>query len=308
MQFTYQARDKSGRIREGQMVASNADEASKQLRQDGMYLLSLQEAASSGETAALALFQKRIKRSDIIYLTTQLAIMVDAGVPVATALDGLSKQAGHPTLQQMLKRLQSDVESGEDLSTAMSRYPRQFDTTYVNLVKASEASGTLSKMLDRIATQSRSDLESRQQVTGALMYPMAMFVMCVGVSVFLLTYVFPKITPMFAMKGLKLPTPTKIMMALSHALTHHWYWFVLGAILISSFLIYARKQRWGRVAFDWMWLNLPIFGGVVRKVSISRSLRTLATTINAGVPMLEAIELSGKVSNNIFYEETWQST
>jgi type IV pilus assembly protein PilC len=208
-------------------------------------------------------------------------------------------------MQRMLQQLQKDVEAGDNLSKALSRFPKQFDKTYVNLVKASEASGTLAKMLDRIATQSRAELDTRQQVTGALMYPAGMLVMCVGVVIFLLTNVFPKITPMFATKGIKLPGPTKFLMALSDALIHHWYWFVFGLVAAIGFLLYARRQRWGRLAFDWLWLNVPVLGGVIRKVTISRSLRTLATTINAGVPMLDALQLCSDVSANVYYEETW---
>jgi type IV pilus assembly protein PilC len=209
-------------------------------------------------------------------------------------------------MQRMLQQLQKDVEAGDNLSKALSRFPKQFDKTYVNLVKASEASGTLSKMLDRIAIQSRMELDTRQQVQGALMYPAGMLVMCVGVVIFLLTNVFPKITPMFATKGLKLPGPTKFLMALSDALMHHWVWFIVGTVAVVGFLFYASRQRWGRLAFDWFWLNVPVLGGVIRKVTISRSLRTLATTINAGVPMLDAIQLCGDVSSNLFYEETWR--
>ena len=305
MHFVYQARDASGRVREGDIDAASAEEATRKLRQDGLYLLSLNQGAKASASTGLALFQKRIKRSDIIYLTNQLAIMIDAGVSLASALEGLSRQTDAPAMQRMLLALKEDVESGETLSGALAKFPRYFDRTYVNLVKASEASGQLGKMLDRIAIQSRGELDTRKQVQGALTYPAAMLVMCVGVSVFLLTYVFPKITPMFESKGLELPTPTKIMMVMSHALTTYWYLFVLGVGLIAGFIVYAGRHRWGRLAFDWMWLNIPILGAVMRKVAISRSLRTLATTINAGVPMLEALQLSGGVANNLLYEEIW---
>jgi type IV pilus assembly protein PilC len=134
-----------------------------------------------------------------------------------------------------------------------------------------------------------------------------MLVMCVGVSIFLLTYVFPKLTPMFAAKKMDVPKPTLIMMALSGALTNYWYLFVIGGLLLGGFLIYVRRQPWGRRAFDWLWMHLPILGPLVQKVALSRSLRTLASTINAGVPMLEALELSAGVANNHFYEQCWRN-
>lgn len=254
----------------------------------------------------MSLFRKRVSRSDIIYMTNQLAVMVDADVPLATALEGIAKQAENPTLKETVSEIQMQVQGGEDFSNVLEKFPKYFDTTYVNLVRASEASGTLSHMLDRISEQSRVAEDTRQKVKGALMYPGAMLVMCVGVCIFLLSYVFPKLTPMFEAKSMDIPGPTKFMMAISFALTHYWYLFILGFVVAVVGFIYMRRQWWGRMAFDWMWLNMPVFGPMMRKVILSRSLRTLATTINAGVPMLESLKLSSGVANNIFYARCWQ--
>lgn len=308
MRFTYQVRDATGRIKEGEIKANDAADATRQLRKDGLYILALDVAATRPGSGGmgLALFQRRVSRADIIYLTNQLSIMVDAGVSLAAALDGIAKQTENPTLQKVLTSVQRDVEGGDDLSTALAKYPKLFDTTYVNLVKASEASGLLAQMLDRISQQSRKELETRQKVRGALMYPGFMFVMCVNVCIFLLTYVFPKLTPMFTIRKLSLPTPTKVMLWISDALVHQWYWILLGLAVIVGSILYVRSQRWGRRGFDWLWLHLPIFGPLMTKVALSRSMRTLATTINAGVPMLDALQLSGGTANNLLYEESWK--
>ncbi|MEX0703958.1 MAG: type II secretion system F family protein [Planctomycetales bacterium] len=306
MQFAYQARDSGGRIRDGAIAAADTDEAARLLRRDGLYLLSLKEQAEDAAGGELALFRRRVSRSDIIYFTNQLAVMVDAGVPLAEALAGLARQHENPRLKQVLSDVQTAVESGDDLSTSLARFPGQFDSTYVNLVKASEVSGTLAPMLERIATQARADLETRSKVTGALMYPGVMLVMCVGVSTFLLAYVFPKLTPMFEARSLELPGPTEFMMRLSNAIVFGWYWFILGGIALVAGFVWGRKQPWGRMALDWFWIHVPILGPLLRKVAISRSIRTLATTINAGVPVLEAIRLGSAVSGNIFYERSWE--
>ena len=305
MQFTYQARDVSGEVKSGEISADSAETATQQLRQDGLYLLSIEESSRVSSSAGLAMFQKKVSRSDIIYLTNQLAVMIDAGVPLANALEGLAKQGENPTMKSMLQSIQKGVESGEDFSAALARFPKYFDKTYVNLVKASEASGALGPILDRIAIQTRNELETKQKVTGAMMYPGAMLIMCVSVCVFLLTYVFPKLMPMFEGREADIPKPTKFFMALSTALTHQWYLFIIGIAVVIGIGIYARRQSWGRLAFDWCWLNVPIMGSMCRKVAISRSLRTLSTTINAGVPMLEALDLCAGVSNNVIYEQCW---
>ena len=307
MSFAYQARDAAGRVREGQIAAADRSEATRQLRDEGLYPLALEDQSEATDVEEMAtLFQKRISRSDVIYLTNQLAVLIDAGVPVSNALNGLARQSQNPTEQQLLQQVQHDVESGDDFSTALSRFPKQFDRTYVNLVKASEVSGTLGAMLDRLSTQMRTEWETRQKVRGALMYPAAMLMMCIAVCVFLLTYVFPKLTPMISTRGIEIPRPTRLLMMVSDAFTYQWYWILLGVTLLVTGFLYARKQPWGQNALDWLWLHVPIWGTVQRKVALGRSMRTLATTVNAGVPMLEAIQLTGGVANNVLYERCWE--
>jgi type IV pilus assembly protein PilC len=204
-----------------------------------------------------------------------------------------------------LTQIQKQVESGDDLSTALKQHPRHFDSTYVNLIKASEASGTLAQMLDRIATQSRSELETRQKVQGALLYPGVMLLMCIGVSIFLLIYVFPKLLPMFETKQIQIPVPTRIMMTVSDILIHHWYWVLAVSFLVIAGGVYLRRQAWGRLSLDWLWIHSPVLGPMLKKVILGRNLRTLAITINAGVPVLQALELTAAVSNNRLYERSW---
>jgi type IV pilus assembly protein PilC len=306
MQFSYQARDSFGRVQSGEIVADSEEAASQQLRQDGFYILSIQgKSAAANSTSTL--FQRRVKRTDVIYMTNQLAVMIDAGVPLTNAIEGLARQTENPTLQAILRKIQDSVQAGEDFSSALSRHPKQFDKTYVNLIRASEASGTMSEMLDRIASQSRNELETRQKVKGALMYPFVMLLMCLGVCTFLLVYVFPKLTPMFEGRDIEVPGPTLFLMAISDFLINQWIWVIIGVVVIVATMIYARGQTWGRIAYDWVWINIPLFGVLCRKAAIGRSLRTLATTINAGVPMLESLELCAGVSNNYFFEKCWMA-
>jgi len=306
MQFSYTARDVAGNPRAGTVAAATLAEAAAQLRQDGLFVVTLAEEKAQAATTALRMaWRKRIPRSEVISVTAQLAVMVDAGVPVAQALRGVGAQAVNPEMRDLLDRVAGHVESGDAVSAAIARFPRSFDRTYVNLVKAGEASGTLGTMLDRLALQMQSEQETRQKVVGALIYPAAMLAMCVGTSTFLLAYVFPKLTPMFTARQIELPTPTKFLMFLSNALTNYWYAFIAVAIVFVAFIGYSRTQSWGRRMLDWMWLRIPILGPMLRKVALSRSIRTLATTVNAGVPMLESIRLAGSVANNVWFEDAW---
>jgi type IV pilus assembly protein PilC len=251
------------------------------------------------------LIPRRISKSEIIYVTSQLAIMVETGVTLSTALEGIVREEQNYSLKRVLSELKSEVESGGDFSAALARHPRQFDKTYVALVKASEATGTLAEMLDRISRYLRKELETRGKVRAAMAYPSVMLVLAIGVTIFLLTYVLPKFTPLFTRKGIQLPKPTIVMMAISDVLLTYWYFWLAGAVaLLVGFLVGKRTEP-GRRIWDGVRIHLPIVGPVLRKIVISRSLRTLGTMVKSGVSMLDALQLSADVAGNYHYEQLW---
>jgi len=299
--YHYRARDARGTIIEGDVEAPTSEAAEQQLRQDGFHVLEVTEA-----DAGSPLFARRVSKQDIIYLTSQLAIMAETGINLSTALGGILAQEENPTLRKMLGELKSSVESGDDFSTALARYPKYFDKTYVSLVRASEATGMLAEMLEEIANYQRKEVESRGKVRAAMAYPAVMACMAIGVTIFLLTFVLPKFTPLFNSRGMKLPAPTRIMMALSHYLMDYWYLWVAAVVLGGVGYFYGRRTPRGRQILDWCKISLPIIGPMCRKVTISRSIRTLGTMISSGVPMLEAIQLSSDVAGNYYYEELWK--
>lgn len=305
MQFEYLARDIAGKMQSGIVNAETPGEAARKLRQDGLFTLTINELRAQPKASG-GLFARRVSRSEIVYLSSQLAVMVDAGIPVAQAIGGLARQSESPAMRQMLERIQADVEGGVDLSAALAKFPRCFDGVYVNLVKAGEVSGLLGALLERIAVQMRSDLEQRQKVRGALMYPGVMLSMCVSACIFLLTFVLPKIAPMFVARGIELPMPTIVMMTISHILTHYWWACLLAAGAGLGFWWYARQQWWGRKAYDWVILQIPVLGPLMRKAILARTTRTFAAMLNAGVPVLDAIGLCAAVSENVFYERAWK--
>lgn len=303
MAFAYRARDPLGNLIDGTLEALSAAEASQQLRRDGLQVLALDEV----DEAADALFPRRIKKQEVIYATSQLSIMVDTGVTLSAALEGLAAQQENPTFAQILKELKQAVEQGEDFSAALARYPRLFDKTYVALMKVSEATGSMGPMLERVAAYMRKELETRGKVRAALAYPTVMLAMAIGVTVFLLTFVMPKFTPLFARKGVTLPGPTRVTMAISTAMIDYWYvWLALLAALVAGF-VFGRRTEPGRQAWDWVKIHLPVTGTMMRKVAISRGIRTLGTMLSSGIPMLDALRLTAEVSANYYYETLWQT-
>jgi type IV pilus assembly protein PilC len=302
MTYQYRVRDPLGNVHQGTIQATSPEEATQQLRRDGFQVLELEE--DDGESAG-ALFGRRVRKSDVIYATSQLAIMIDTGITLSNALDGIAQQEQNPVLRQVLGELKQAVEGGDDFSNALARHPKLFDKTYISLVKASEATGTLGPMLERTAGYLRKDLETRNKIRAAMAYPMVMMFLAIGVTIFLLTYILPKFTPIFKAKGTELPKPTLIMMGVSDVMIGYWYLWVAGLVLAVAGYLAAKRTERGRQLLDLVKIRLPILGPVFRKVIISRSVRTLGTMLASGVPMLEAIKLCGEVSGNYHYEKIW---
>lgn len=303
MTYQYQVRDPLGNVYNGSIDAASADEATQQLRRDGFQVVQVEESDGDDE----GLFG-RISKNEIIYATAQLAIMVDTGITLSAALGGIMAQEQNPTLRKVLGEIKTDVEEGDDFSTALARHPKFFDRTYVSLVKASEATGSLGPMLERIASTLRKELESRNKVRSAMTYPGVMMAVAIGVTIFLLTYILPKFVPLFKSRGAKLPKPTQFMMAVSDVMLHYWYLWLAAAILTIVGLIVARRTGAGRRCFDWLKINAPVVGPMCRKIVLSRCIRTLGTMLASGVPMLDALKLCSEVADNYFYEKAWEDT
>jgi len=301
LNFSYKVRDSLGKTKDGSLSAASREEATSKLRKDGLQVLELEE-----EDEGLDLLPKRIKQSDIIFLTSQLAVMVDTGITLSSAMETIAAQEENKTLKRVLLDLKTRVEGGEDFSSALSQHSQHFDKTYIALVKASEHTGTLAEMLENISDYLRKQLETRQKVQGAMAYPGIMLTLAVGVTIFMLTYVLPKFTPLFNRKGMKLPFMTKVLMVLSDAMLNYWYLWLAGiAALVTAYVLGSRTEG-GRKFLDNIKLNLPIIGPLTRKIIISRGMRTLGTMVGAGVSMLDAIRLAAEVSGNIYYELIWQ--
>lgn len=252
------------------------------------------------------LIPRRIRRDQLLNVTTQLAVMTDTGITLSSALNGIAEQEANPSLKTVLEDLKKSVESGESFSEALAKHPKHFDITYLSLVRASESSGTLAEMLERIADYQTREMETRGKVRAAMMYPAVMAVLSVGVSVFLLTYIFPKFTPLFAKRGSLLPLPTRIMMTLSDAMLGYWYLWILGVVALIVALVLAKTTDRGRQVWDGMKIHLPLFGPMFCKVIIGRSIRTLGTMLAAGVPTLDALRLCGEICANFYYERLWK--
>lgn len=310
--YRYQMRNSGGQMTVGTIAAESALGAAQQLRNQGNTVLSLTplknaNTRSFAETLKALNYTSGPSQKDVLGFTTQLAVMVRAGISLRQALDGIAEQAENPKFQKVLYQIKQDVESGKPFSDALAKHPKLFGPLYINMVRASEMSGSFSQMLERIAAYLAQQIETRQMVIGAMIYPGVIASLAIGVTIFLLTFVLPKFADVFAGKESAMPWPTIFLMNLSDFMVQ-WWWGVLGGIFaVLIFLVLFIKTEPGGWWFDQMKLRVPIFSRMFRALYISRSLHTMGELVNAGVPMLDTLAITGEISGNRMYKRMWRS-
>ena len=300
--FIYHVRDGMGRYDNGVLTAHDVDEASHLLRGQGKTVISLREEVR----ALVAAPRRRVKQDDVIFFATQLAVMVDTGVQLTEALDAIGAQTGNETFKNIIAGLSDQVKGGKEFSAALLEYPTIFPAIFVALMKASEASGTMGTMLQRVSDYLASERETRKRIMGALTYPICMLVFCTVVVVGMLIFVLPRFEKIYGAKGSVLPLPTRFLLGLSHTIVDYWYFIVAGlAGLITGLYFYLHSES-GRDMLDRVKLRIPVVGSMYRKGFLARSLRTMATMVSTGVTMLEGLEITAQVAGNRMYTAIWK--
>src|SRR3954470_10323090 len=227
--FRYESKTSAGKIVSGVLTAPNLVAASQQLRTRGEYILALSPVEAGADKKKVSFnLSFRPSAKDAQGFTSQLAVMIRAGISIRSAIEGIADQCENPKFKQMLTQMKRDVESGKQFSDALLRYPKVFSPLYINMVKASELSGGFSKMLDKISGYLAQQIETSSMVKGAMIYPGIIGTLAVGTTCFLLTFVLPRFMVIFKGKEAALPAPTKLLLALSSLMTNYWYILLFG--------------------------------------------------------------------------------
>jgi type IV pilus assembly protein PilC len=311
--YRFQARLSSGQVQAGVLSADNAAAAASILRDQGHHVMQLVPMAGAvggtdwkAKAVQVLNFTSGPTQHDILDFTTQLAVMIRAGISIRAALDGIADQVANPKFRKVLLAIKADVEAGKQFSEAIVKYPKLFGPLYVNMVRASEMSGSFAKMLDRIAGFISQQLETRKMVIGASIYPGIIGGMATAVTIFLLTFVLPRFEGVFMGREEVLPWPTKFLLGLSEWMVQSWWVMVLGAILaVAGFIGFIHTQA-GRFWWDRMKLITPLFKRMFRALYVSRSLQTMGELLNAGVPMLDTLAITGDISGNVHFKRMWR--
>jgi len=310
--YRYQMKTSGGQTSVGILSADSALAAAQQLRSQGNTVLQL-TPISSGSAKTLGEKLKALNYSsgpnakDILNFTTQLAVMIRAGISIRAAIEGIADQAENEKFKEILMEIKQDVESGKQFSEALQKHPKLFGPLYVNMTRASEMSGSFSQMLERIAIYLAQQIETRAMVVGAMIYPSVIGGLAVVVTIFLLTFVLPRFAAVFAGKESAMPWPTIFLMNLSGFMVN-WWWAVIGSIIMGLVgVFFFTRTEPGGWWFDATKLRVPIFKRMFSALYISRSLHTMGELVNAGVPMLDTLAITGDISGNRLFKKLWRN-
>jgi type IV pilus assembly protein PilC len=296
--FAYKAVDLSGIPHAGTVDGSNRHAVTEELKGRGLKVMALEEKKSGLQTD-IRLGPKRVKQHELTVMSRQLATMISSGMTLLRAFYVLEDQVENPLLRETLGKVREDIEAGLAFSEALQKHPKVFSPLYVAMIRAGEAGGVLEQSLDRISEQLEKDDALRRQVKSAMAYPSVVLAFALAVLVGLIAFIVPVFVKVFADFGGELPMITKFTVALSNAVTGQWYLLLGGSIgLVVGFRKW-KASSWGRPQWDALRLKIPFkIGDTVQKIALARWSRTFSALYSAGVPIMQAIEVTGKTAGN----------
>ena len=296
--FAFKALDSRGGSTIGEMDAQDKQGVTQQLRSKGLIVLEIEEQQSASKGDLLAAF-KKVKAQELTVMTRQLATMISSGMSLLRAFSVLEDQQENEKFKEALTDIRTNIEAGISLTDSLARHPKIFSELYVAMVAAGESGGILEQTLDRVSDQLEKDDSLKRQVKSAMMYPSLIGGFALLVLAALLAFIVPVFVKVFEDIGGELPLITRVTVAMSHAMVSQWY-VVLGvaAGAVYAFKRWKRTER-GRYQWDLFKLKIPWkIGDIVQKVALARFSRTFSALITAGVPMLEAIDITGRTAGN----------
>jgi type IV pilus assembly protein PilC len=300
--YVFKAIDTAGIKAKGEVDADSKQAVSDQLKSRGLIVLDIADKHSSREINLT--FFESVKAPELAVFSRQLATMISSGMSILRALYVLEEQTESKMLKETIVAVRKDVEAGLSLSDAMARHPKVFSTLFVAMTQAGEAGGVLEGALLRVADQLEKDASLRRQIKSAMIYPILVVVVAVGIMLALCAFLIPVFINVFKEFGGELPAITKVSVLASEIVTgYYWAMFLVTGAVVFTFIKW-KKTTWGRKQWDHFRLHLPMkIGTIVQEVAVARWSRTLASLTSAGVPLLLALDITGRTGGNVAIEE-----
>ncbi len=301
--FEYSALDRGGKKLKGSIDADSIRQARSKLRSQNIFPTDLVEsgkAVAFNPSDVTKYFQRNsISQKELALTTRQLATLVNAGLPLVMALSSTAEQIESESIRRIMVTVREEVERGNSLSNAMENFPKAFPRLYVSMIASGEASGTLDTVLLNLADHLEAQVELMGRVKAALMYPMAMLVICFLVIMGLFVFLVPKITDIFIKQGARLPITTQITLFISDFLVLYWWLVIIFFIAVFILIGWYYRQESGRQILDRLMLKIPIFSPIYQKIYTARVAQTLSSLLNSGVQLLTAMEICQKIVANV---------
>jgi type IV pilus assembly protein PilC len=321
--YEYRALDAQGSETTGTINAEDENDAVSQLRRNGLYPTQVVEegkgtiggaatgrraravARVKGKTSVGGKVGGKINSKTLMLFTRQLATLIDSGLPLLRGLTVLAKQEPNPVLKRTVNQLSESVQAGGTFSESLAQHPRIFNKLYVNMVKAGELGGVLELVLSRLADYQEKAQKLKNKIVSAMIYPVIVMTIAVGIMIFLLLFIVPKFETIFneMLGGAELPMVTQLVTGASKFVQNNF--FILAgivALIATGYKFYA-KTKGGRLMIDRLKLNLPVLGDIQRKSAIARFSRTLGTLVTSGVPILQALNITRETAGNVIISE-----
>jgi type IV pilus assembly protein PilC len=300
--YVFKAIDVAGGKARGEVEAESKQAVADQLKARGLIVLDIADKGGSKDIEFG--FMKRVKPAELAVFSRQLSTMISSGMSILRALYVLEEQTESKYLKETIVAVRKDVEAGLSLSDSMARHPKVFNPLFVAMTQAGEMGGVLEDALIRVADQLQKDAALRRQIKSAMVYPILVIIFAVGVMMALVAFLVPVFAGVFKQFGGELPKITQVSVFLSEMVTGYWWLMFGSAFAIGVAFVKWKKSSWGRRQWDHFRLHVPAkIGTIVQQVAVARWSRTLASLTSAGVPLLQALEITGRTGGNVAVEE-----
>ncbi len=293
--FVYKGKTLAGAAVQGELKAKSRGDLERVLRQNRILVKSISKKAPDIQIR----FGTGVKKIDISRFTRQFATMIGAGLPMVQCLDILSAQTESKELAKIIYQVKEGVQGGATLSEALARHPKVFDALYTNMVEAGELGGALDAILVRLALYREKADKLVRKVKGAMIYPSVVAFVAAAVTIGMLAFIVPVFAKMFGGLNAELPTPTLVVLLISHFLQSNFLYLFFGTLGLAGLFLWWKRTPGGALMFDKILLRTPVFGNLVRKSSVARFTRTLSTLLASGVSILDALEITAKTAGNL---------
>ncbi|MFA5126916.1 MAG: type II secretion system F family protein [Patescibacteria group bacterium] len=300
--YKYRARDIDGRPSRGIVESGTENEAAELLIERGLIILSLQETKQHKQFK-ININIGSVGQKDLVVFSRQLAVMIQATIPVVQALRILAQQTTNAVFIDKIVEMADDVEGGMKLSDALAKHKRIFSNFYVAMIRSGETSGRLEEVLEYLAGQMEKDYDLTSHIKGAMIYPVVILVGMLGVGIFVIVGILPKMMSMLKESGAELPLTTRMLIGISDFMVGQWIWLLIIVGALSALFIFWKKSKSGKVMWDALKIRLPIFGPLFKKIYIVRFTRSLSTLIHGGVPIALALRITAEVVDNEAYQK-----